>query len=100
MGILKLFSKRPVAPLKLPTGSFTVDKHGRIVVSTLPQNFPVQLQREIGECVLKSFGWAQQANLALNELRVNYAGFKLVARYMRGSAIVFMSPVTPLDPSK
>lgn len=100
MGLLKLFSKRPVTPMKLPTGSFTMDKQGRIVVSTLPQGFPMALQREIGECVLKSFAAAQRANLALTELRVNYAGFKLVARYMRGAAIVFLSPVTPLDPTK
>ncbi|MCS7336705.1 MAG: hypothetical protein NZ739_00485 [Verrucomicrobiae bacterium] len=100
MGLLKLFSKRPVTPLKLPTGSFTVDKHGRVVVSTVPQSFPMELQREIGECVLKCFVGAQQANLPLNELRVNYAGFRVVARYMRGAAIVFLNPVTPMDPGK
>lgn len=100
MGLLKLFSRHVAIPPKLPFGSFTVDRQGQVLVSTLPQSFPRALQRDIGQRVLKSFQAAREANLNLTELRVCYAGFKLVARNLHGSAIVFLSPVAPLDPSK
>ena len=51
MGLLKLFSKPASAPARLPSGSFTVDRDGDILVSTLPQTFSVTLTREIDEAV-------------------------------------------------
>jgi len=100
MGFLKFFSKPPAAPKKLPSGSFTVDRDGQIVVSTLPQSFPKALLRDIADRVLKTFRGAQEAQLPLNELVVRYTGFKLTARNLRGAALVFLTPLTPLDPTK
>lgn len=100
MGLLKIFSKPPSIPRKLPAGSFTVDRDGQIVVSTLPQSFPKALLRDIADCVLKTFRGAQEARLPLNELVVRYSSLKLTARNLRGGAIVFLAPQTPLDPTK
>jgi hypothetical protein len=100
MGFLKVFSASPLPLKTLPSGSFTVDRNGQIVVSTLPQAFPKALLREIADRVLKTWRGAQEAQLPLSELVVRYSGFKLTARNMRGGAMVFLTPLTPLDPTK
>ena len=100
MGLLKFLSKPPPTPRKLPSGSFTVDRDGVILVSTLPQAFPKALLRDVADCVLKTFRGAHDARLPLNELVVRYSSLKLTARNLRGGAIVFLSPRTPLDPTK
>ena len=99
MDFLKLFSKRARTPARLPSGSFTVNRDGDILVSTLPQTFPVALTREIGSHVLQTFRAAQTARLPLSELVVCYASLQLTARDLRGGAIVFLAPQTPMDPT-
>jgi len=99
MGLLKsLFGKAPLLPERLPSGSFSIDREGNLLVSTLPQAFPKTLMHEIGCHVLKTFQSAQAAQLPLSEIIVHYASLKLTARYLRGGAIVFLTPLTPLDP--
>jgi hypothetical protein len=94
MGFLKLFSKPavPQALLRLPSGSFTLDRSGRVVVTTLPSSFPAQLVGEIGERVLGTFRDAQTAQLPLEELVVYYPALKITARELRGGAIVYLAP--------
>ncbi len=99
MGLLDIFGKPVPAPSRLPSGSFTVDRAGDILVSTLPQSFPVTVVREIGRHVLQTFREAQAAQLPLSELIVYYASLKLTARDLRGGAIVFLIPQTPMDPT-
>jgi hypothetical protein len=99
MGFLKFFSKPASAPAPLPSGSFTVDRDGDVLVSTLPQAFSEALTREIGCHVLQTFRAAQAARLPLSELVVHYASLKLTARDLRGGAIVFLAPRTPMDPT-
>lgn len=99
MGFLNLFTKPAPTPPRLPSGSFSVDREGNILVSTLPLAFPETLTREIGRHVLQSFQSAQAAGLPLTELVVHYASLKLTARDLRGGAIVFLSPQTPMDPT-
>ena len=99
MGFLRIFSK-PVPPLvRLPTGSFTVDRDGRVLVATLPSSFPAALVGEIGRQVLDAFRGAQAAQLPLSELVVHYASLKISAREMRGGAMIFLSPKTPISPA-
>lgn len=94
MGLLKFFRKRSKARLvRLPSGSFTVDKDGRLMTSTLPQSFPEETLLDIGRRVLAAFTQAQQAHLGLAELVVHYPTLKLLARPLRGGAIVFLMPV-------
>src|SRR5947207_14778076 len=93
MGLLNLLAKpETVTLLRLPAGSFTVDRTGRVLASTLPQTFPSALVREIGELVLSTFRLAEAAQLPLSDLVAEYSALRLTARELRGGAIVFLSP--------
>ena len=79
---------------KLPSGVFALDHTGQIVTSTLPQNFPQHELREIGARVLAFFRGAQRAQMPLQELNVYYPTVKVTARFIRGGALIFLSPQT------
>jgi len=98
MGLLSFFSKPARTLLKLPSGSFTVDRGGKVVVATLPSSFPLELILEIGNAVLQAFRDAQDAHLPLNELVVHYPSLRVTAREMRGGAIVFLTPILSTSP--
>ena len=91
---MKNFFKRKFRglPGKLPSGAFALDLDGKVVVSTLPQNFPQSEMREIGSRVLAFFRGAQQAHMPLQELNVYYPTLKVTARCLRGGALIFLSP--------
>ncbi len=93
MGLLSFLQQRTTLNLvRLPSGSFTVDSNGEILVSTLPGFFPKTWAKEIGRHVLASFRAAQEAELPLAELVAEFSAFKLTARALRGGAIVFLAP--------
>ncbi len=92
MGLLSVFSKGAVPLVRLPSGSFTVDRGGYVLVTTLPSSFPVALVHEIARDVLETFRDAQAAQLPLSELIVDYAGLRISARELRGGAIIFLTP--------
>jgi len=93
MGLLSFLSKTATtAPMRLPAGTFTVDRSGRVLASTLPQNFPASLVHEVGQQVLTTFRSAAAARLPLSEVVAEYAALKLTARELRGGAIVFLTP--------
>ncbi len=96
MGLLnKIFPKRHgVRVNRLPSGAFALDRTGRIVISTLPQSFPEGQMREIGACVIEFFRGAHQAQMRLDEVNIYYPSLKVTARYLRGGAIVFVTPQT------
>jgi hypothetical protein len=96
MGILKLFAKaeKPTL-LELPAGSFTVDRAGEILTSTLPQAFPVAHVKTISKQVLAAFRGAREAGLPLNELIFRFSAFKITAREQRGGAMIFLAPQGP-----
>lgn len=94
MGLLNLFGKSNSQLLLLPRGSFTVDKEGQLLASTLPQSFPSELAEEIALQVLESFRSAQAAQISLREIVVRYANLKITARELRGGAIIFLAPQT------
>jgi hypothetical protein len=92
MGLMKLFSKTAPALVRLPSGSFTVDRGGHVLVATLPSAFPTPVIHDIARQVLETFRDAQTAQLPLSELIINYPGLRISARELRGGAIVFLSP--------
>ena len=93
MGLLALFSKPSRSGLvHLPSGSFTVDRDGKIMTSTLPQSFPASSMEGIGEQVIASFRAARAAQMPLAEIIVYYAALKILARELRGGAIIFLMP--------
>jgi len=96
MGLLTFFKKGQIRLLSLPSGSFTVDQEGRVLVSTLPQGFPVDLVQDIGNQVLTAFRSAKAAQMPFSEVIIRYSSLKLTARELRGGAIIFLSPQTLL----
>ena len=94
MGLLNLFAKPAAVLLPLPRGSFTVDKDGRVLASTLPQAFPLDQAEDIATQVLAAFQSAQAARITLREIIVRYANLKVTARELRGGAIIFLVPQT------
>jgi len=100
MGLLSLFAKPAPSLVRLPSGSFTVDRDGRVLTGTLPSSFPVSLVKDIAEQVRAAFAEADTAQLPLTELVINYPSLKISARELRGGAIVFLSPKAPSSPMK
>ena len=94
MGILKPFSRadQPIAPERLPSGCFAVHRGGGLVSSTLPSSFSPKLLQEISKAVLDAFASAGDTQVGINELHVEYAGLTILAREMRGGALIFLQP--------
>ena len=100
MGLLKLFAKPQPSLLRLPSGSFTVDRLGTVLVETLPSNFPRELVEAIAKLVLKTFKEAGEAQLHLAELSIHYPSLKITARELRGGALIFLRPMTSDAPPR
>jgi hypothetical protein len=93
MGFLTFIGKKKRPKLmRLPSGSFTLDPSGNVMTSTLPQTFPAADIHQIGQCVLAAFHTAKKWQMPLSELIVNYAALRILARELRGGAIVFLMP--------
>lgn len=101
MGFLKFFTKSADTQrlIRLPSGSFTLDAEGKIMTSTLPHSFPEKRMLEIGQQVLTALRAAKQAQLPMSELIINYSALKLLARELRGGAIIFLMPQTFNQPA-
>jgi hypothetical protein len=84
----------------LPSGSFTVDREGKVLIGTLPSSFPTELVRDIGQHVIAAFRDADAAQLPISELVMNFATLRITARELRGGAIVFLAPRTAYTPDK
>jgi hypothetical protein len=90
---MRFFKRKESGRLaRLPSGTFTLDRDGKVVVSTLPRGFPEAQMREIGERVLEFFRNAQTAQMPLQELNVYYPSLKVTARNLRGGALIFLLP--------
>jgi hypothetical protein len=101
MGFLSFFSRSDTAAptmVRLPSGSFTVDRTGRIIASTLPSSFPASLIAQIGEAVLGAFRDAETLHQSVNELVIHYPSLKITAREMRGGALIFLVPINLAGP--
>ncbi len=101
MGLLNLFSKSGDSRLvRLPSGSFTLDRQGKLMTSTLPYAFPAEHLKRIGETVLGAFRTASKAQMPLSEIFIHYATLKIQARELHGGAIIFLMPQAPNPPAK
>jgi hypothetical protein len=91
MGFVTQFFIKPrkTALVELPRGSFTVDGRGKVLTCTLPRSFRPHVQM-VANIVLAAQRSARDAKIPLTELAVSFEGLKLVARDLRGGAIVFI----------
>ena len=96
MGYLKPITRtqKPLRPERLPNGCFTLHRGGGLVGSTLPSTFPPSAVMAIGQVVLDAFAKAQAAKLPLSDLYIRYSGLTIVARELRGGALIFLNPAT------
>jgi hypothetical protein len=94
MGILKKLFGSKASILQLPAGTVTVDRHGKIITSTVSSSFPESLLQEIGRDVLDLFREARVGQMALSEITVHFGSLRITARELRGGAIIFLFPKT------
>jgi hypothetical protein len=99
MGFLSRFTKPAPTLLRLPSGSFTVDRDGVMVVGTLPSSFPAAMVADIARQVLDVFRDGAAAQLPLSEIVINYPSLRIAARELRGGAIIFLSPTGSYSPA-
>ena len=100
MGLLNLFARPAPTLMRLPSGSFTVDRDGHVLTSTLPSSFPADLVKDIACQVRAVFSEAAAAQLPLTECVINYPSLKICARELRGGAIVYLAPRAPASPMR
>jgi hypothetical protein len=98
MGFLGLFEQPAKAPLKIPTGCFSLDADGRVISSTMPSSFPEEILTEIGNTVLLTIQEAHNAGLGLTEVSVHYASLRITARDLHGGALIFLNPLMMSTP--
>ncbi len=70
------------------------------MTSTLPQSFPEEYIREIAKQVLHCFRGAEKAQMPMAEIILHFSALKVLARELRGGAIVFLMPQTLNQPAK
>jgi hypothetical protein len=99
MGFLTSWFRSTKPLLQLHSGSFSMDRTGRILATTLPSSFPHNLLETIGQCVALTFKEAHTAQLPLAEIIVHYPGLKITAREMRGGAMVFLATANSTEPT-
>jgi hypothetical protein len=96
MGFLKWFSSPRPTVHNLPSGSFTVDRHGNVMSATVGTGFPASLLHEIAGEILSVFKEARSAQMPMAEVSLDFASLQVSARDMQGGAIIFLSPKNPL----
>jgi hypothetical protein len=92
MGLLDRFKSKTEASAALPSGSFTVDRDGTVLVSTIATRFSPAMLQEIAQTMLRNFAEARKADLSLSELNVKFGAMDIRAVEMRGGAMIFLSP--------
>jgi len=97
MGILKKIFGGKASIQQLPAGTITVDRHGKIITSTVSSAFPESLLRDIGHQVSELFTEARAGQITLSEVSLHFGSLSITAREMRGGSIIFLFPKTALS---
>lgn len=74
-----------------------MDRHGRIVISTVSSAYSSSLLTEIGEDVAKVFREARVAQLPLTEVNLHFGSLLITARDLQGSTLIFLQPQSALS---
>jgi hypothetical protein len=93
MGLLSFFkAPKTQGPPPLPSGSYTVDRDGKVVTSTISSTVAGETLERISAQVLQTFKDAKQAELNMTEFNITMGSMNIKARELRGGAIIFLSP--------
>src|SRR5579859_1808005 len=92
MGFLKKIFGTHAAVKQLPSGSITVNRHGKLITATVSSSYPAELLRAIGNDALALMRDAQTAQMPVTEITINFASLRITARELRGGAIIFLFP--------
>jgi hypothetical protein len=92
MGILNWFGKPAPDVQTLTAGSFTVDRQGNVLTTTVGSAYPQWLLDDTAREVLSLFRGAREAQMPLTGLDLIFAGLHITAREMHGGAIIFVAP--------
>jgi hypothetical protein len=93
MGLLSSrYRKEPLDIHALPSGCITIDRNGAVIASTLSQSVQPAKIQHIAGMVFRALQGARGASLSLTEIQVDYPALKIVARELKGGAIVFLTP--------
>jgi len=76
----------------MPAGCFAVHREGGIICSTLPHWFSEETMVEIARVVTAAFRIAGETNVTLTETFIRYRGLTIIARDLRGGALIFLTP--------
>jgi len=92
MGLLNIFKAKTGGSADLPSGSFTVDRSGSVIASTITTRFPKSALLEIAETTLRIFSDARNAQMSFTEVNMKFGAIDIRAVEMRGGAMIFLSP--------
>jgi hypothetical protein len=92
MGLLNLFKANSASAEALPSGSFTVDRGGGVIASTINSRFPEKKLSEISAVMLAAFSEARNAGLPITDLTFTLGTLSIRAVEMRGGAMIFLTP--------
>lgn len=92
MGLLKIFSKSSPGVRRLPSGSMTVDGNGKILASTFSSSCSPELLKQVAVQVLRLLRESRSGQLPLAEISLQFASLRIVARELRGGAMIFITP--------
>ena len=94
MGLLDLFkiNAKSQGPPPLPSGSYTVDREGKVVTSTISSAVPGETLEQISAQILQTFRDAKQSELNIAEFSLSMGAMNIKARELRGGAIIFLAP--------
>ena len=93
MGLLNLFkSSKAGERSPLPSGSYTVDRDGKVVTRTIASSVSSQALELLSAQVLQTFREAKQADLNIAEFTINTGVMNIKARELRGGAMIFIAP--------
>ena len=86
-------------PDKLGSGCFTIDKNGRIIMSTLTHNFPLPLAKEVARQALNLIQSAQGVQMPINTLTARYKKLTICVHPLMTGAIIYVTPAfeNPFD---
>ncbi|HXI53805.1 MAG TPA: hypothetical protein VNH84_19960 [Candidatus Saccharimonadales bacterium] len=92
MSFITQFFIKPAKPalLRVPSGSFTLDRKGKVMACTLPQSFSAAHVRAISQQILEAFRLAEAAKMKLSEIVIAYPALRIIARELRGGILVYL----------